>query len=123
MTLSAPSPFNPSLQQLRNQAKDLRKAHKAGEPSAIRRIGESHPRFSGSSQTEIAATKIAHADALLVIARELGFESWPRLETHIESFSSPETGTRGAAADSQEAMARVAIEKLGGRFALLQTHE
>jgi len=45
----------PNLQQLRNQAKDLRKAHKAGDPNAIRRIGESHPQFSGLSLSEIAA--------------------------------------------------------------------
>ncbi len=73
MTRSAQSLPNPSLQQLRNQAKDLRKAHKAGEPSAIRRIGESHPRYSGLSQAEIAAAEIALADTQLVIARELGW--------------------------------------------------
>ena len=60
---------------MRNQAIDLVRAHRAGEPNAIRRIGESHPRFSGSSQAEIAAAEIVLADAQLVIARELGFDS------------------------------------------------
>jgi len=74
MAPSEPLPPNPSLRQLRNQAKDLRRAHRAGESNAVRRIGESHPRFSGSSQAEIAAADIVLADAQLVIARELG--SW-----------------------------------------------
>jgi ankyrin repeat protein len=80
-------PPKPSLQQLRNQAKDLLRALQAGEPDAIRRIGESHPRFSDSSQAEIAAAEIVLADAQLVIARELGFDSWPRLKKHFESLS------------------------------------
>lgn len=75
MSPSQQLPSNPNLRQLRNQAKDLHKAQKADDPSALRRIGESHPRFSGSSQTEIAAAEIILADAQLVIARELGFAS------------------------------------------------
>ncbi len=62
-------------------------ALQAGEPDAIRRIGESHPRFSDSSQAEIAAAEIVLADAQFVIARELGFDSWPRLKKHFDSLS------------------------------------
>ena len=50
MTPSEPLPPKPNLRQLRNQAKDLLQAIQAGEPDAIRRIGQSHPRFSDSSQ-------------------------------------------------------------------------
>ena len=72
MTPSEPLPSKPSLRQLRNQAKDLLQAAQAGEPDAIRRIGESHPRFSGLSQAGPAATEIVLADAQFVIARRVG---------------------------------------------------
>ena len=87
MTPSEKLPQKPSLRQLRNQAKNLLRALQAGEPDAIRRIGASHPRFFDSSQAEIAAAEIVLADAQLVIARELGFDSWPRLTKHFDSLS------------------------------------
>jgi hypothetical protein len=76
---------------LRNQAKDLRRACREGDPNAIHWIGQTHPRFSGITQAEIAAAGIALADAQLVIARELGFDSWPKLKKHVESLSQPAT--------------------------------
>jgi ankyrin repeat protein len=87
MTPSEKLPQKPSLRQLRNQAKNLLRALYAGEPDAVRRIGESHPRFADSSQAEIAAAEIVLADAQFVIARELGFDSWPRLKKHFDSLS------------------------------------
>ena len=96
MTPSEKLPPKPSLRQLRNQAKDLLRALQAGEPDAIRRIGESHPRFSDSSQAEIAAAEIVLADAQFVIARELGFDSWPRLKKHFDSLSRSATNMHRA---------------------------
>ena len=105
MTPSEKLPAKPSLRQLRNRAKDLLRALQAGEPDAIRRIGESHPRYSGSSQAEIAAAEMVLADAQLVIARESGFDSWPRLKTHIESLSQPATSMhRLVTGDNLQAM-------------------
>ena len=114
------TPPKPNVRQLRNQAKDLHKAHRAGEPSAIRRIGDSHPRFSGSSQAEIAAAEIVLADAQLVIARELGFDNWPRLKTHIESLSSPAASGHELGTGSKVEEAIAEIEKLGGRCKVRQ---
>jgi len=118
MSFSQKLPSNPSLRQLRNQAKDLHKAQKAGDPSALGRIGESHPRFSGMSEAEIAAAEIVLADAQLVIARELGFNSWPKLKSHIQSLSLPASSTQ-VIAISNKAEARVVaeIEKLYFRLA------
>jgi ankyrin repeat protein len=76
-----------NLRQLRNQAKDLCRACRDGDPNAIRRIGLTHPRFTGLIEAEIAAAGIALADAQLVIARELGFDTWPKLKKHVESLS------------------------------------
>jgi len=98
-------PPTPSLRQLRNRAKDLLQSLRAGEPDAIRRIRESHPRFSGSSQAEIPAAEVALADAQFVIARELGFDSWPRLKKHVESLSQRATSMhRLVTGDNVQAM-------------------
>ena len=111
MSQSRQLPPDANLRQLRNQAKDLRRACREGDPNAIRRIGQTHPRFSGLTQAEIAAAAIALADAQLVIARELGFDSWPRLKKHFESQSRParsmhELVTEDNVQAMQEAVAR-----------------
>jgi ankyrin repeat protein len=104
-------PPGANLRQLRNQAKDLCRACREGEPNSIRRIGQTHPRFFGLTQVEIIAAGIGLADAQLVIARELGFDSWPKLKKHIESLSRParsmhELVTEGNLQAMQEAFAR-----------------
>ncbi len=74
-------PLEPNLDQLKNQAKDLLKAHKASDTEAIQRVRESHPGWSGA--------KLRLSDAQLVIAREYGFASWPKLKTHVEQTGDP----------------------------------
>jgi ankyrin repeat protein len=87
MSRSHPLPPDADLRQLRNQAKDLCRACREGDPNAIRRIGLAHPRFVGLTEAKVAAEGIALSDAQLVIARELGFDSWPKLKKHVESLS------------------------------------
>src|SRR5688572_6562903 len=74
-------PSEPNLEQLKHQAKDLLKAHNAGDPEAIQRVRESHPTAT--------TAKLRLSDAQLVIAREYGFASWPKLKKHIEQPSDP----------------------------------
>lgn len=76
-------PNNASLFQLRKQAKDLIRAFRAGQPEARDRI---------SSQVEkvAAAIKVGQplaslSAAQLTIAREYGFESWPKLKVFIDA--------------------------------------
>src|SRR5688572_5346253 len=78
-------PARPNLEQLKNQAKDLLKSLTSGNPDAIQRIRELHPRGSGASEAEINAAELSLADAQLVIAREYGFDSWPKLKEHVEA--------------------------------------
>src|SRR5690348_16174899 len=78
-------PQNPSLVQLKHQAKDLLKARESGDRAAFQRIREFHPRFSRSGDAEIAASKFALSDAQLTIAREYGFVNWPRLKARAEA--------------------------------------
>ncbi|MBT8426057.1 MAG: hypothetical protein KJO67_13855, partial [Silicimonas sp.] len=59
-----------SIEQLRRDAKALRKAYEAGDRDALRRV-DAHVRRN--------APDLKHADFLHVIARENAFESWPRL--------------------------------------------
>lgn len=63
--------LTPSLEQLRRDAKALKKAWSAGEVHARQRITAYPPRDDLSH--------LKHADFLHVIAREQGFESWPQL--------------------------------------------
>ena len=83
MTKSLPS--QPNLEQLKNQAKDLLKSLKSGNPGAIQRVRESHPRWSGASEPEMNAAELPLVDAQLVIAREYGFANWPKLKEHVDA--------------------------------------
>jgi len=76
-----PSPFHdrhfpvrPSLDQLRNQAKDLLRAIRRGDADALADLQKLHPKA-----VDPAAAKLA--DAQLVLARGYGLPSWPRLVT------------------------------------------
>lgn len=64
-------PPRPDLDQLRRQAKELRRAASEGEPEAVQRIR------AASDRTTLAA-------AQLTIAREHGLPSWPRLREEVE---------------------------------------
>jgi ankyrin repeat protein len=68
-------PDEPSLEQLRNQAKDLRRAVLAGEPGALAEVAERFPDAPGPFPL--------HA-AQLVVARRYGFPGWARLKRHVE---------------------------------------
>jgi hypothetical protein len=65
-------PVHPNLNQLKQQAKDLLRDIRQGDPSAIAELRERHPK-----QIEPGEAKLAHAQ--LVLARSYGLPSWPRL--------------------------------------------
>ena len=77
-------PSSPSLDHLKYQARDLLNALKQGNPEAVARMREFHPKFARLSDAEIRALKLSLADAQLVIAREYGFPGWPKLKHHVE---------------------------------------
>ena len=68
---TVPLPDEPSLEQLRNQAKDLRRAVLAGEPGALAEAAAAPGPFP------------LHA-AQLTVARRYGFPSWARLKHYVE---------------------------------------
>ena len=65
-------PVRPDLEQLKHQAKDLLRAIRAGDPSAIAELERYHPK-----KPDPASAKLA--DAQLVLARSYEAPSWPRL--------------------------------------------
>ncbi len=76
-------PPRPHLELLKSRAKDLRKAHRQSDPETIQRIGNFHPHWTRASASEIASSSFSLQDAQLVIAREYGFDSWPKLVAKI----------------------------------------
>ncbi len=84
-------PARPSLEQYKKQAKELLKSAKSGHPEALQRtlqrLKNDHPRLAGLAHLESQRAKLALADAQFVIAREHGFESWPRFAKHLQALT------------------------------------
>ncbi|QOY90043.1 ankyrin repeat domain-containing protein [Paludibaculum fermentans] len=76
---TVPAPGHPSIENLRKQAKTLKKAWQDREPTALLRIRAAHPRFASASEAELAAAPPKLTDCQLVIARESGHPSWRHL--------------------------------------------
>ena len=68
-------PDEPNFEQLRKQAKDLRRAVLAGDPGALAEVAEHFPGNAGP---------VPLRTAQLVVARRYGFASWARLKRHVE---------------------------------------
>src|SRR5271167_3186348 len=84
--MSKSFPVRPSLEQLKKQAKELLKSHKSGDPDGLRRIHEKHPDWCNRPAEELRAARFSLGDAQLVIAREYGCASWPKLKAQVESI-------------------------------------
>ncbi|MEZ0297886.1 MAG: ankyrin repeat domain-containing protein [Candidatus Methylacidiphilales bacterium] len=84
--MSTPLPARPSLEQLKKQAKDLLSEARDGDPVALQRLTTHHPAYKPG--TAGAAAVPALHDAQLVVAREHGFPSWPRLREETERLAS-----------------------------------
>src|SRR2546428_8628776 len=80
-------PSRANLDQLKHQARDLLNAHRAGDEDALRRIRESHPRWWQAAEADVRAARFTLSGAQLVLAREYGFGSWPKLKEYVERAS------------------------------------
>src|SRR5688572_19560178 len=65
-------PVRPDLDQLKNQAKDLLKTYRDGDPDASAQFAELHPDTPSAHRAKLA-------DAQLVLARIYGASSWTRI--------------------------------------------
>ncbi len=93
------------LEQLRRQAKELRDAARAGEAVSLERVvgqvGARGPR------------EVTLALAQLVIARELGFASWPKLKAAVQSragITQRAAAFVAASVEDRERRARILLE-------------
>lgn len=78
-------PGNANLEQLKKGANSFQRAVRTGDAGAAEVVRELHPRLPdaqpGSSPELNGFTR---SDAQLVIARQFGFASWPKLKAHLE---------------------------------------
>ncbi|MGZ4307220.1 MAG: hypothetical protein ACXVSL_20405 [Solirubrobacteraceae bacterium] len=77
-------PGNANLEQLRKGAKSFQRAVRAGDPGAIAVVNEFHPRLPAAVPGSTELSAFTRADAQLVVARQFGFASWPKLKAHLE---------------------------------------
>jgi ankyrin repeat protein len=99
-----PLPQDPDLSQLRKQARELQRAVRAGDPSALALVTEFHPDLTGQPALGQAADEFPLSAAQLVIARRYDFASWPRLHRHVEAVTA-RSWTPGAPPPEQEPLA------------------
>lgn len=78
-------PARPSIEQYKKQAKELRDAYRSGDADAVRRIRQYVRTVDASDTAKVKA--LALADAQFVVAREHGFDSWPKFAKHIETLT------------------------------------
>jgi len=72
--------MDPDLGQLRKKARELQRAVRSGDPDALALVAEFHPEGPPSATFQLSA-------AQLVLARQYGFASWPRLRRYVESVT------------------------------------
>ncbi len=85
---NAPSalPPRPNLSQLKHQAKDLLKSHRAGDArgcAVLRRL----PKMVDASDADLLAADVTLNDAQFALARDYGFGNWEAMKRHVESQS------------------------------------
>ena len=74
---TASLPQEPDLGQLRKQARELQRAVRSGDPTALATVARLHPDPPDAAEFTLTA-------AQLVLAREYGFPSWARLRRYID---------------------------------------
>jgi hypothetical protein len=98
------SPFRLNLEQQRKRAKELHHALRAGDADALLRFRRHHPKGQDISETRGSDLTHGLSEAQLVIARELGLPSWPRLKAHILAMQQARDAiTDGAPAPDRDA--------------------
>jgi len=76
-------PARPNLEQFRKQAKEILKRRRTND--VLQRIKKFHPRLRELTEAQLETFSLA--DAQCVVAREHGFESWPKFIKHIQQIA------------------------------------
>lgn len=120
----SPIPLSPSLEQLKNQAKDFLKAYRSDDPQARRRAQASLSQPTRPTPAGSHRRGFQLSDALLIIAREHGFSSWPRLKAAVEATArnaepGAPSGTVSPPTESKASLRRQFIRELATEIAEL----
>ena len=75
-------PDRPHLDSFRRQARALQRAVRAGDPDAVARLARHHP---GVLPDQAGGFQLSAAQ--VVVAREYGFASWPRLTRYLQTVA------------------------------------
>jgi ankyrin repeat protein len=116
--MSRQLPPRASLEQLKKQAKSLLKRRQSADPETLARIRESHPRRDKLSDEQITASPFTLANAQFVIAKEYGFASWSKLQSHVKMLEAAGK-TAEAVASLRDAAGKGDLARLN---ALLDEH-
>jgi Ankyrin repeats (3 copies) len=95
-------PANPSLEQLRKQAKEVRDHVRSGHPKAVKGARELHPRWAGTPLGAAEWAGFTLADAQLVVARSYGFPSWRRFRENVDLIARYSRSPQRRPADSAD---------------------
>lgn len=99
-------PDRPHLDSFRRQARALQRAVRAGDPDAVARLARHHP---DGVAGDVNGVRLSAAQ--LVLAREYGFTSWPRLVRYLQTVAEHSWDTRlcaSPAADPAQEFCRLA---------------
>lgn len=80
-------PGNVNLEQLRKGAKSFQRAVRGGDRGAAAIVREFHPTLASAAPGSPELEAFSRADAQLVVARQFGFASWPKLKAHVEQVA------------------------------------
>jgi hypothetical protein len=86
-------PANPSLRFLKEQAKDVLRAHKAGDSSSCQVLRKLR-RFDAAADADILAAEVPLKEIQFALAMHYGFKSWDELKTHVMARDIPERITK-----------------------------
>lgn len=103
-------PSRPDFEQLKQQAKDLHRAYRAGDDQALARVQRTLP-------AERLAARFVLADAQFVLAHEYGFASWPKLKQHVAQLVAAQAAVRPP--DPRQERKRVRQQQVAARAAEL----
>src|ERR1700733_1057974 len=104
-------PARPNLEHLKKQARKLLREFLQDDPAAVGRFRQASTAPSAGSAPKLA-------DALPVIAREYGFDSWPKLKARVETLSEDPAEALKAAIRADDA---ALVREVLARYPVLKT--
>jgi len=105
------TPFRINLEQQKKRAKELLKAFRCAEHSALSRFIQHHPKYTNYKE-HLSSSEAGHAqpgdaqlsDAQFVIAREFGLANWAQLKKHITSMTQASSAIKEKASPPDAAL-------------------